>query len=458
MIILGSGVINFSSDQWIQLYFYQNSYNVRLVSFYDLPGVGNSKGQTTIGAPTESASIIPSNEISSTLAGLSFSYSIPVNTGTVFPALVLNVSSVVPVLNFTSTSVAACIYKFSPTQEQLSFFYQTAEWDALSSKKSLSSYTNEIWINWASRGLYSLVPQPVIAHSAEVQTRGLILSTGDGSEEYPQMTFMSYGLDYDTLVVSNSSSDYALDLEVTPNALGRYSVIIIANGQMTAQYSNGSYLSTLYASQWKQIRLYQQFYGVRLVALNDIPTATDYVGKISSYGGATGCSASPLNLKPSSKTFTDPAGLKYNWSLIAGDGVEGGSCNFPATITDPTTVTPVLDFDSSGIAAAVINFGRNQEQMSFFLPCGSWSIACTTIGNIWFQWATRGFYTGIRRIYFTPQIDDFFLTTDGNDENGKMVSYRNSLADIQGLIDWMPNLNARLPKGSNVTIEMAFNG
>ncbi|KAJ3017196.1 UNVERIFIED_CONTAM: hypothetical protein HDU68_011805 [Siphonaria sp. JEL0065] len=96
--------------------------------------------------------------------------------------------------------------------------------------------------------------------------------------------------------------------------------------------------------------------------------------------------------------------------------------------------------------------------MSFFLPCGSWSTTCVTIGNIWFQWATKGLYTGIRRIYFTPQIDDVFLTTDGNDENGKAVAFRISNADVQGIIDWMPDVNSRLPAGSNLTVEMAYNG
>ncbi|KAJ3004809.1 UNVERIFIED_CONTAM: hypothetical protein HDU68_004887 [Siphonaria sp. JEL0065] len=96
--------------------------------------------------------------------------------------------------------------------------------------------------------------------------------------------------------------------------------------------------------------------------------------------------------------------------------------------------------------------------MSYFLPCGSWSTTCATIGHVWFQWATQGVYTGLRRIYFSPQVDDLFLSTAGNDENGKAVEFRVSTADIEGLVSWLPGLNSRLPTGSNITLEFAFNG
>ncbi|KAI9344673.1 hypothetical protein BDR26DRAFT_857395 [Obelidium mucronatum] len=201
---------------------------------------------------------------------------------------------------------------------------------------------------------------------------------------------------------------------------------------------------------------YQQFYGVRLIVNGDLPI--NYAGKLAALNAATQCVRTTLNLKPASNAFTDPAGLTSTWSLPSADGIVEGSYNCPATITNATAVTPVLNFESGGVAAAVIDFGNNQQQMSFFLPCADWSGVCTTIANIWFQWGTRGAYTGLRRIYFTPQIDDVFLKTDGNDETGKAVAFRISQADIQGLIAWTPQINSRLPKGSNITIEMAYNG
>ncbi|KAJ3026785.1 UNVERIFIED_CONTAM: hypothetical protein HDU68_005089 [Siphonaria sp. JEL0065] len=469
MIILGSGVIGFSADQWSQLYSYQEETNARLVSLYDSPDLGSNIGYTSLSS-LDTTGVVPASFIGSTVAGLPASYSVSLDgMGTTYPATVLNTSAVIPVLSFSSstgsTSVAAAIYTFTKNREHLSFFYQIAGWQATSAG-SITKYTNEILISWVSKGTFGYAPPvpipPVTTHAVQVQTKGLILSVGDTvnkPEEYPQTVFQSYGLDFDTVLVSPATQlNTPLSLEVTPNALGKYSVIVVTNGQMIAQFPNGSYYSTLYDWQWKQIYAYQQYYGVRLLTIDDTPTAATYAGHVSAFGGAAGCSATALNVVPASSTFTDPAGLKSTWSLAAGDGLVGGSCNFPAAVVNTTSVTPVLNFVGSGAAAAVIDFGRNQQQMAFFLPCGSWSATCTTIGNIWFQWGTRGAYTGLRRIYFTPQIDDVFLNTDGNDENGNPVGFRISPADIQGLVDWMPDINSRLPAGSNITIEMAYNG
>ncbi|KAJ3029935.1 UNVERIFIED_CONTAM: hypothetical protein HDU68_010621 [Siphonaria sp. JEL0065] len=459
MIFLGSGTIGFTAAQWTQLYSYQDKYNVRLVSLYDVPGTGSSATYTS--GSTSASGIftvtpVSTSTIGSTSAGYPASFSISLNTvnyGGVYPAKVVNTTAVSPVLSFKSStnvvSIAAVVYNFTSTRQQLSTFYQVAGWDT---GASLSTYTNDVAISWVSRGLYSKVPAPVVPHTAQVQARALVLSPDSSSAEYPLTTLNAYGLQYDTIVIPAPGTFTPLNLEVTANSTGRYNLIILTVGQMFPQGSG--YLSQLYA--------YQQFYGVRLVAINDVPTAPAYIGKVAAYKALTSCSTAALNLVPSSATFTGPAGLKSTWSLAAGDGIVGGSCNFPAIINDPLTVTPVLDFKAgtvaNGVSAAVIDFGRNQQQMSFFLPCGAWSIACTTIGNIWFQWGTRGTYTGLRRIYFTPQIDDVFLNTDGNDENGKAVAFRISPADIQGLINWMPDINSRLPAGSNITIEMAYNG
>ncbi|KAJ3025946.1 UNVERIFIED_CONTAM: hypothetical protein HDU68_006445 [Siphonaria sp. JEL0065] len=482
MILLGSGAIGFNALQWAQIYTYQNLNNVRLVSLYDVPGTGFSLSYTSSGGGvSDNFTVSPLNPIATSVAGLPVSYSLTIDTnqlsfgdnissfGSVYPARILNAVATTPILSFTNSSgvssTAAVVYKFTEKQQQLSFFYQTAFWDISPNAISISRFTNEILISWVSKGLYGYTPPaPVVTHPAQVQTKALILATDDGTEEYPIMTLQSYGLDYDVLKFTNTTmSNTPLNLEIIPKAVGRYSSIILSNGQVGVQWANGSFLSALYPWQWTQIYNYQQYYGVRIVAINDNPMSAKFAGKLGSLGNVASCrNQIALNVTPSSSTFTNPAGLKSTWSLVAGDGIVNGSCNFPATISDPTTVTPVLNFTigntANGLAAAVIDFGRNQEQLSLFMPCGSWSIACTTIGNIWFQWVTRGAYTGIRRVYFTPQIDDVLLATDGYDENGKFVSFRISPADVVGLMNWMPDLNSRLPAGSNITIEMAFNG
>ncbi|KAJ3350009.1 hypothetical protein HDU83_009950 [Entophlyctis luteolus] len=481
MILLGSGTIAFSADQWSQIFNYQSTNNVRLVSFYDDPGYGASLNYTTASsALSGNATVYPVSTLSSSDAGLGSNYSIVYNIGlgTPYPAKIVNTAAVSPLLTFSDStgkiSVAACIYNFTASRQQLSFFYQTASWDGnlasntpTSFVNTLSSYTNAVWINWASKGVFKLTAPapdpPVQDHSVSVQSRALILSPGDGSESYPQSTFQAYGLDYDTVIISSDKVGTTLNLEITSNSVGRYSTIVLASGQMIASFANGSFLSTLYSWQWKQLYSYQQYYGVRLVAINDIPTSTIYANKVAAFNSKATCdSATSLSVTPANSTFTDAAGMKSTWTLKAGDGIAGSSCNFPATVINSSVVTPVLNFysgsTSAGVAAAVIDFGRNQQQMSFFMPCGNWSITCCSIGNIWFQWATYGVYTGMRRIYFTPQVDDFFLSSDGLNENNQEVNFRDSMTDIFNLVPWMSSFNSRMPKGSNVTLELAFNG
>ncbi|KAJ3010778.1 UNVERIFIED_CONTAM: hypothetical protein HDU68_001989 [Siphonaria sp. JEL0065] len=74
---------------------------------------------------------------------------------------------------------------------------------------------------------------PVVRVTPQTQARGLIISPGDKSEEYPQMTFNSYQFAFDTLVLSPSSLwEAPLDLEITPGVLGKYNVIVLSSGQM----------------------------------------------------------------------------------------------------------------------------------------------------------------------------------------------------------------------------------
>ncbi|KAJ3127883.1 hypothetical protein HK100_009487 [Physocladia obscura] len=556
MIVLGSGgVLNgqISPAQWSQLRTYQNLYRVKIVSLYDVPSEAASG---TVGYVTSLGSFSDSS-VSTYIANASFAAASGVAStnnlslngfGTYYPAAITNTSAVTPFMYFTGSTtaslangtVAACVFQFSPNVSQLSFFYAFASWSSATSG-GLSNYSSALWLDWVSNGNYTAVIPPapplppVVTHTVSVQARGLILAPGDGSHEYPEIIFQAYGLDYDVVNVTAATIGTALTLEITANVTGKYSVIVLTSGQMIAAFTNGSYLSTLYSWQYQQIYNYQQYYGVRLVTFNDLPTASVFANKLTGADSATGCSSTTsLSISPVGEQFTTPAGMKSSWSLIVGDGIAGGSCNFPASILNGTSVTPVLDFGSTtanqklaavytvlptgcqscfstlngisasaattfcsnslanlaifktcvntlatctgtdltkalsaiegsipgscSVAAAVIDFGRNQQQMSFFFPMASWSITCDSVAHIWFQWATYGLFTGFRRLYFTPQVDDMFLTTSGNNENGIAVDFRLSPDDMQGLIDWQPDVNARMPSGSNITFEIGFNG
>ncbi|KAJ3343841.1 hypothetical protein HDU83_005446 [Entophlyctis luteolus] len=422
MIILGSGQIGFSQTQWNQIFQYQQDNTIRLVALYDYPGVGSSWQYTSLATSASNPfSVVPGYRGIVKSAGISITFSIDVNSGT----SELNT-------NFTQQHFSF-LNNLSFVECNLDFV------ELIVTIVSATSSSSTLAISLAQSSNIT---------SVYVQNRALILSPGDGSEEYPQKIFQAYGLAYDTVVINTQNLGAQINLEVEANVTGKYSLIVLSSGQMIAGFSNGSYLSTLYFWQWNQIHNYQRQYGVRLVAINDNPTSSMYSNLLFSVGGKYGCdSSTELWVSPSTNQYTTPAAMKSGWTLAAGDGISGGSCNFPATILNTTYVTAVLDFknlsSTVGTAAAVVNFGSNQQQLSIFMPCGSWSITCCTISHIWFQWATYGLYTGLR---------------SGLDENNVTVSYRTTPSDVQGLISWMYDFNTRMPTGSNVTFELAFNG
>ncbi|KAJ3082126.1 hypothetical protein HK100_009753, partial [Physocladia obscura] len=194
MIVLGSGVLPFSSAQWTQLYTYQNTYNVRLVSLYDVPGVGAADPYTTTdNFASNSFSLSPydnNNTIAKSAAGLSDTYSISFSTsnlGSTYPAKLINTTAVTPILSFVdastnATTIAACLYTFSQTQQQLSFFYQIAAWEVSISTNTVaatvSSYTDAIWISWASNGTFAVsTPVTTTATGTTIASASSLTST-----------------------------------------------------------------------------------------------------------------------------------------------------------------------------------------------------------------------------------------------------------------------------------------
>ncbi|KAJ3194038.1 hypothetical protein HK101_003639 [Irineochytrium annulatum] len=293
-----------------------------------------------------------------------------------------------------------------------------------------------------------------VTSSVSVDQRALILTTGDGSEECPEFTLQSYGIPYDVVTVSAAAQlDTPLPLEYAPGQ-GKYSFIILSNGQMSAQFPNGSFLSTLYPWQKAQIESYQATYQARLVALNDQPDGT----YVSRYGGFWGTGDANM-IAISAASYATAAGIQPSVTLPT-----SGLWHVPGTIFGTTVASEFLRFlpvapnyPVNTTAGAILNFGTRQ-QMSFYMAFGSWSTSSLVLSHIYVQWATRGLYPGFRRIYFTPQIDDFFLTTDGNNENGTFTSFRSSPADMDGLIAWQTDITSRLPKGSSLKFDMCING
>lgn len=85
------------------------------------------------------------------------------------------------------------------------------------------------------------------------------------------------------------------------------------------------------------------------------------------------------------------------------------------------------------------------------------------MNHLWVSWVTRSLYSGNRRVLFTPHIDDVFISTGTLDMvNGEMESedkfYRSTKEDFDILAEWQKKVLEKLPEGSFIRSELAFNG
>jgi len=132
------------------------------------------------------------------------------------------------------------------------------------------------------------------------------------------------------------------------------------------------------------------------------------------------------------------------------------------------------------VVAAVVKdtyFGKMYEELQFFCAQGDWPSQSKLLGYVWLHYLLSNVYVGHRRVYLTPQIDDFLFSTKFRDElpnvfmekgtfppgwsqekGAKKWPYRDSPEDVNDLIRWQRGFRKVLPPGSDFTIEMAFNG
>ncbi|KAI8809971.1 hypothetical protein BJ742DRAFT_889299 [Cladochytrium replicatum] len=311
--------------------------------------------------------------------------------------------------------------------------------------------------------------------------KALILRTSLGGHEAAEYIFKAYGFPFDTqLIPATFSTAGSLDLveNITLNqggiaTRGKYSLIVLSDGYLA--YPNGSnYQSALSDAQWAQLYAYEARYGVRQVTLNDYPTIA-YHGIQTYNGNGAGCCSTGVEQELYLNTTNAPlalAGIRSPSPSLSTTGL----WHYPSTIVNYTKAAAVAHFRKNDafkddtVAAALIQHDNGRQQMSFFTSFGSWSQTSLLLGHIWFNWGTRGVYQGVRRLYLGLHIDDVFLPTDTdgpinsktfgvglyNDLN-KQPAYRLSPTDVGNLITWQNRLNTRLPAGSNVRLEFAFN-
>ncbi|KAF4637773.1 hypothetical protein G7Y89_g292 [Cudoniella acicularis] len=236
--------------------------------------------------------------------------------------------------------------------------------------------------------------------------------------------------------------------------VGNFGLIVVQSEVSYLNNKTNTYHSALTDSQWAQIYNYQTVFGVRMVRLDVAPSASTGT---ASLGGC--CTTGDQEVSISNDTAFPTAGLQVGAGLST-----TGLWHYPAKIIDSSIATEFAQFSASvqdgfnsSSTAAVINKIKGREQMVFFIGFSTdWSVTSNLLQHAWIQWGTRGLYTGYRRAMLTPQIDDMFLETPIYDDN--TTNFRVSTDDLDGHVQWIPTVSAKLNNGSDWFLEVGHNG
>ncbi|KAK6584729.1 hypothetical protein PZA11_002953 [Diplocarpon coronariae] len=317
-----------------------------------------------------------------------------------------------------------------------------------------------------------LIPVRVLAFS--VDSTVLIIARDADSTISATSGLDAYGIPFSILLVpSNGTGLPKLKDDAVGN--GKYGGIVVL-GEVSYEY-NGTYRSALTETQWNDLYQYQTSFGVRMVRIDVYPQPQ--FGVRPSDPANTGCCDAGVeqDVYITNSAHFAQAGMRLEAAMPT-----RGLYHYPA-VKEPNGTVQAMEIAGFGTnhifpshtIAAVINDIEGREQMVWFMSWASdWSSTSNYLQHAWITWVTRGLYVGFRRVYFSTQIDDMFLSTGlyqpnstpqsnntyqlNNASQANEVEYRCTTADLDDHVRWSADINSRLPPGSNYFMEVGHNG
>jgi hypothetical protein len=287
--------------------------------------------------------------------------------------------------------------------------------------------------------------------STTIQSTVLVFARDSVSAYSAFSGLNAYGIPYQLVVVPQAGITLPV-LNSTATA-GNYGAIVILS---EVSYDYGGTLgfqSALSAAQLAALYAYQAAFGVRMVRLDSFPSADSGTTALG------GCCATGQEQTVSISNATGflTAGLN-TWAPVSTLGL----WHYPASIANSSIASEFIQFEpTTGFAtnstAGVINDYNGRQQMVFFLGVATdWAATSNFLQHAWIHWATRGLYTGYRRVNLNTQVDDMFLESDIYSPTN--TTYQVTPADLAVHVTWMATLNKALNKGSNYFMEIGHNG
>ncbi|GLB04013.1 hypothetical protein AtubIFM57258_009729 [Aspergillus tubingensis] len=372
----------------------------------------------------------------------------PGTTSAVHSLTTTTTSSFVSFLSSTSSAPSS----FVTSAASSTTFVDTSASGSVSALSSSTASTMSVSLSLSSSIVASsAVPAATPVSSGSIAANILVIARDTASAGVASSGLNAYGIPFTTLVVPQSGASLPA-LNGTEG--GNFAGIVVAS-EVSYNYGNATgYQSALTTDQWNQLYAYQLAYGVRMVQYDVYPGP--------SYGASAvgdGCCATGVEQLMSFSDISDfpTSGLK------TGAGVStSGLWHYPATVSNTTSTKEIARFaansdSGSETTAAVINNFDGREQMAFFISFDTtWSATSTYLQHAWITWLTRGLYAGYRRVNLNTQIDDMFLETDIYKPNG--TTFRITPADLDGIANWLPEINGKMNAGSNYYVEVGHNG
>lgn len=290
----------------------------------------------------------------------------------------------------------------------------------------------------------------------------LVIGT-DGTEPSFQAitSFLNYlGIPYQTLLAKTQP----LPPLSTP-AKGLFQGIILSTGGLSVY--DTTWHSALSDADWAALDTYTRDYRVRMVAW--------YAWPEKRYGLAP-VGALSTETTPQLAQFTSAAASVFPYLNTANPvKIANAYTYLAAAAADPgETVTPLLTVQGNPVAV-IDTKSDGREYMALTMDSNPYLMHSLTLNYGIFNWVTKGVFVGSRKIYFTPQMDDFFLPNDlfvqgitacmpggftidpTYDPADRCPTARMSSGDLDTLVSWQDSLNAQT-QFKNFRIGFAFNG
>jgi hypothetical protein len=282
----------------------------------------------------------------------------------------------------------------------------------------------------------------------------LIFARDQASSYSATSGLRGYGIPYELQLVPQAG--ITLPTLNSSTTQGNYGGIIIL--AEVSYYGGNTWASALTTAQFATLYAYQSDFGVRMVRIDVYPGPSFDVAPAIAGAGCCGAGVEQL------LSFTNTSGFPTA-NLVQGATISTkGIWHYPAIITNPNTTWEVAGlgpgsdgtFTSSSSAAVIHQDGKRQEMVWFSSWATNWALTSNYLQHAYIAWLTRGLTVGYRRIYLSTQVDDVMLNTALYQPSDALFRLR--AADLQAIKDWMPQLNSRLPAGSNYFMELGYNG